>query len=274
VRHQLEPCVHLMLKFFAKAFLTMIGAILGLFCVFLVWMSCVRLYGWALTGRFIPPSYTRLKGHDLILFSAEPIRASLEIAGNLFSIIIGLAMLVTIAKVFRHGLVWTSKLPCYLPMAFVLVFLSTLSANAVQRVDWTLPAAVLFAGLAICAVWIELRTKGLSLAATVSDVQKTTLKQNAHVQTNRTFELIAAVGLCLLGILKLSIYSHAESLPMNERDPIYKTLFWVRMGSGFTRMKLARRRQSQVRMVRSRPNYSSGKWARVSRRSGALGPEN
>jgi hypothetical protein len=194
-----------MLKFFAKAFLTVIGTTLSLFCFILVWMGCARLYGWTVTGRFIPPGYTRLKGHDLILFSAEPVRASLEIVGNLFLIMISLAMIVAIAKCFRHGLAWTKNLPYFFPLALTLVFLSTVSATLVQRVDWIPPIAILFAGFAVGTAWIELRKKGLPLAATASNVQTIALKRNtvAHVRPNRTFELIAAVGLCLLGILKL-----------------------------------------------------------------------
>jgi hypothetical protein len=191
-------------------FLTVIGIALILFCFILVWMGCWRLYGWAVTGRFIPPGYTRLKGHDLIFFSSEPIRASLEIAGSLYLIIVGLLVTFAVTKSFWRGFVWVRDLPCFLPSTFVLVFISTVSGLVVGHVEWVLPASVLFGGSAVGGAWIDLRQKGLTLAATVSDVRIASQRNHrAHVQKNRTFELIAAAVLCLLGILKLvDLFSH------------------------------------------------------------------
>lgn len=73
-----------------------------------------------------------------------------------------------------------------------------------------MPASLLLGGLGVGVAWIELRQKGLTLAATVSEVRIASQRNHlAHVQKNRTFEMIVAAFLCLLGILKLvDLFSH------------------------------------------------------------------
>ena len=89
-----------MLKLLARAVLILIGAALGLLCLFLAVLGVARLHSWSQTSRMAPPNYPGLERYDVISFAADPLRAAMEIGGNTLLIVIGLCGLAATIMTF------------------------------------------------------------------------------------------------------------------------------------------------------------------------------
>lgn len=193
-----------MLKLFAKLFLILVGLVFGLFCLFLANIGAIRLYGWSQTGRLAPPHYPRIEKYDVISFSADPLRAVLELGGNTFLVVVAMFGLVALILIFWRGLEWMRNWPHVLPLTLCAVFSATASATMVGRTDWILPGSVMLAAVAMGISWMLLWQKGLPISARVSDVPALSQRNGpAHVQA-RGFGLRIALSaiLVLLAIMK------------------------------------------------------------------------
>jgi hypothetical protein len=157
-------------KLLAKFFLIFIGVAFGVFCLFFAVLGAIRFHGWIEVGRLAPPHYPAIEKYDVISFSADPLRAVLEIGGNALLILMTVSGLVLVTLMFRWGVEWMRKLPYVLPAIFVIVFWSAVGAVLVGRTDWALPASFLLGGVAMGMNWMSLRKKGLPITARLSDI--------------------------------------------------------------------------------------------------------
>lgn len=160
------------MKSLARRLLIAIGLAFALFCLLLVNIAAIRLYGWSQTGRFAPPTYPRLDRYDVISFSTEPLRLVLEIGGNAFLFVTALCGLVAVILMFVRGLRWLHNWPDVLPLTLLMVFLATASATLVGHTDWVLPVSAILGLLTAGAGWISLWRRGQPLSARVSDAAK------------------------------------------------------------------------------------------------------
>jgi hypothetical protein len=193
------------LKLLARAFLITIGFAFGVFCLFLASVGAIRLHGWSETGRLAPPHYPGIEKFDVISFSADPLRAALEIGGNGLLVVVAVSGLVALVFIFRRGLEWMSSWPVVLPLTLYALFLATAAATIVGRTARVLPASLVLGSAAACVGWMCLRQRGLSISARVSELGAV-LEQNApaHVrERGRVLQITGGALLVLLAIMKL-----------------------------------------------------------------------
>jgi hypothetical protein len=58
-----------------------------------------------------PPQYPGIEKYDVISFSVDPLRATLELVGNAFLLAMMLLGLVAVIMMFRRGLEWIRNWP-------------------------------------------------------------------------------------------------------------------------------------------------------------------
>jgi hypothetical protein len=188
----------------AKLFLIVIGFAFGLFCLLLANHGVIRLYGWSRTGRMAPPDYPGFERYDVISFSAEPLRAFLEVGGSAFLVAISLTGLMLVVLTFWRGPVWWRNLPDLLPVTFVLMFSGAIGGVFTGRADFILPGSLFLGSVAVLFGWIFLRLKGLPITARVSDVVAFTQRNgSARPQRPAWLGFATAALLTLLPIMKL-----------------------------------------------------------------------
>jgi hypothetical protein len=167
------------LKLLAKLVLWVIGFAFGLLCLFLANIGAIRLYGWSQTGRLAPPHYPGLERFDVVSFAAEPFRATMEIAGNSFLVVISVCGLVAVILTFRRGLDWLRYWRVSFVLAVVLVFWATVAAALVRHTDWIIPASVVLGSVATVFGWIQLRWDGLPIDTRVCDLPPASQRNDA-----------------------------------------------------------------------------------------------
>jgi hypothetical protein len=157
-------------KFLAKSLLVAVGIAFALFCLFLAIAGAIRFHGWIEVGRLAPPQYPGIERFDVISFRTDPLRASLEIGGNLFLILMALSGLAFVIQSFRRGMKWMSNLPYVLPLVCVAAFWATVASVLIGRTDWVLPASLLLGSGAFAMNWMTLRKNRLPINARLIDV--------------------------------------------------------------------------------------------------------
>jgi hypothetical protein len=193
-----------LLKLFARAVLILIGAALGLLCLFLAVLGVARLHSWSETGRMAPPNYPGLERYDVISFAADPLRAAMEIGGNTLLVVIGLCGLAATIMTFWRGLDWIQNWPAFLPLTISVVFWGAVAATLVGRIDWLLPESVLLGALAIGIEWVRLRHEGRPITARVSQVVVSSNRVGSErVHKGVGIRIAVAALIVLLAVLKL-----------------------------------------------------------------------
>lgn len=117
-----------------------------------------------------PPQYPGIEKYDVISFSVDPLRATLELVGNAFLLAMMLLGLVAVIMMFRRGLEWIRNWPYVLPGSLVLAYWATVATTLVGRDDWIIPASLLLGAVSIGSDWISLRQHGMPFSARVSDM--------------------------------------------------------------------------------------------------------
>ena len=134
-----------------------LGFVCGVFFLLVTYFSGFRLYERLMLAR-------SAAHHQEIGFA-------LDIGGNSLLLVMGVLGVVAVFRIARRGLDEIIRdWPYVTPGILVAVFAASMGAVYARQMTWVLPAAAVWALMALCIGWSILRQHGLPINARVSDM--------------------------------------------------------------------------------------------------------